>query len=215
LLHIIWTHENHLSGFEEQDAQEFLMGLFNIIHSQNCGELTKDGKCSCIVDKIFNGSLQSDVICSQCGNVSTTTDPVCDISLQLESSNCPTDSHSFTLENCLWRFTHSETLSNFYCDNCKLALSATKKLTISQAPTIACFHLKRFQYLKKSRSRSRKKIKSHVSFPEYFDLTPYLSSQLIENNNNNVDLNNNTYFFYLLWLVILVCQLKQVITFVI
>ena len=35
LLYLIWTHENHLAGFEEQDAQELLMALFNIIHSQN------------------------------------------------------------------------------------------------------------------------------------------------------------------------------------
>ena len=41
LLYLIWTHENHLAGFEEQDAQELLMALFNIIHSQHS---TDDGK---------------------------------------------------------------------------------------------------------------------------------------------------------------------------
>ncbi len=38
LLYLIWTHENHLAGFEEQDAQELLMALFNIIHSQNSND---------------------------------------------------------------------------------------------------------------------------------------------------------------------------------
>ena len=41
-----------------------------------------------------------------------------------------------------FRFTHSETLSNFYCDKCQLSMSANIKLTISQAPIVACFHLK-------------------------------------------------------------------------
>ena len=38
LLYLIWTYENHLAGFEEQDAQELLMALFNIIHSQNSND---------------------------------------------------------------------------------------------------------------------------------------------------------------------------------
>ncbi len=38
LLYLIWTYENHLSGFEEQDAQELLMALFNIVHSQNSND---------------------------------------------------------------------------------------------------------------------------------------------------------------------------------
>lgn len=40
------------------------------------------------------------------------------------------------------RFTHSETLSNFFCDKCQMSMSASIKLTISQAPIVACFHLK-------------------------------------------------------------------------
>ncbi|CAF0900338.1 unnamed protein product [Didymodactylos carnosus] len=221
LLYLIWTHENHLAGFEEQDAQEFLMALFNIIHSQNTTEASrlavfsiricnidlfhlfkaKDGKnCSCVIDKIFNGTLQSDVTCSRCGNVSIKEDPIRDISLQLDSTNCTNRTHeTFTLETCLRRFTHSETLSNFYCDHCELSMSATIKLTIAQAPVVACFHLKRFQYIKKSRSRSRKKISSHVAFSEYFDLTPYLSSTQSEINENKQQLstkNNNLYFLF-------------------
>lgn len=45
-----------------------------------------------------------------------------------------------TIEFC--RFTHSETLSNFYCDKCQMSMSANIKLMISQAPIVACFHLK-------------------------------------------------------------------------
>ena len=94
-----------------------------------------------------------------------------------------------------FRFTHSEALSNFYCDKCQLSMSANIKLTISQAPIVACFHLKvrmvkrervkidlacilfqRFQYVKKSRSKMRRKISAHISFPDQLDLTPYMTS---------------------------------------
>lgn len=105
-------------------------------------------------------------------------DLVRDISLQLPNSSTNEDLlplSSYSLENCLWRFTHSETLSNFYCDKCQLSMSANIKLTISQAPIVACFHLKRFQYVKKSRSKMRKKISSHISFPDELDLSPYMT----------------------------------------
>ncbi|CAF2941418.1 unnamed protein product [Rotaria sp. Silwood2] len=93
-------------------------------------------------------------------------------------------SSSFSLENCLWRFTHSETLSNFYCDKCQMSMTANIKLTISQAPIVACFHLKRFQYVKKSRSKMRKKISAHISFPDELDLTPYMTITNLTKENN-------------------------------
>jgi ubiquitin carboxyl-terminal hydrolase 22/27/51 len=85
LLYLIWTHENHLAGFEEQDAQELLMALFNIIHSQNSNDnstkiqlflgniififfsANDEKTCSCIIDRFFKGALQSEITCSQCG----------------------------------------------------------------------------------------------------------------------------------------------------
>ena len=39
--------------------------------------------CDCIVDTIFTGKLQSDVVCQTCKSVSTTIDPFWDISLDL------------------------------------------------------------------------------------------------------------------------------------
>jgi len=171
------------------------MGLFNIIHSQNSNDATKDGKtCSCIIDRFFKGALQSEITCSHCGSVSTKNDLVRDISLQLPSSSSSNDeslSSSFSLENCLWRFTHSETLSNFYCDKCQMSMSANIKLTISQAPIVACFHLKRFQYVKKSRSKMRKKISSHISFPDRLDLTPYMTTTTTAMNKEY-----NSYFLF-------------------
>lgn len=43
----------------------------------------KLANCDCIVHKTFAGLLQSNVTCSRCGNVTTTVDPMLDISLGL------------------------------------------------------------------------------------------------------------------------------------
>lgn len=195
LLYLIWTHENHLAGFEEQDAQELLMALFNIIHSQYSNDNSTDEKtCSCIIDRFFKGALQSEITCSQCGSVSRKNDLVRDISLQIPLSSSNDDSFSslsspsssaISLENCLWRFTHSETLSNFFCDKCQMSMSANIKLTISQAPIVACFHLKRFQYVKKSRSKMRKKLSTHISFSDELDLNPFLTKTNSNEENNH------------------------------
>lgn len=97
-------------------------------------------------------------------------------------------------------------MSNFYCDKCQMSMSANIKLMISQAPIVACFHLKvnncfrleinsfflsfvqRFQYVKKSRSKMRKKISAHISFPDQFDLTPYMTTSNTNREHPNYSL---------------------------
>ena len=39
--------------------------------------------CTCAIHQIFTGSLQSDVICHKCNNISATVEPFWDISLDL------------------------------------------------------------------------------------------------------------------------------------
>ena len=63
LLHTMWANANHVSGYDQQDAHEFFMALIQALHEhfvRNKGE-------ECIVDAIFNGSLQSTVTFDSCG----------------------------------------------------------------------------------------------------------------------------------------------------
>jgi ubiquitin carboxyl-terminal hydrolase 22/27/51 len=102
LLHLVWTHARHLAGYEQQDAHEFFIAALDVLHrhsvtvrdgNDNANGIIKGSvlspenpnKCSCIIDRIFTGGLQSDVTCTQCRNVSTTVDPFWDISLDLTS----------------------------------------------------------------------------------------------------------------------------------
>ncbi|KAK3091748.1 hypothetical protein FSP39_022316 [Pinctada imbricata] len=219
LLHLVWTNARHLAGYEQQDAHEFLIAALDVLH-RHCKGYTDDkllainrfftGKngttagnphhCNCIIDQIFTGGLQSDVTCQQCNNVSTTIDPIWDISLDLgpgpplpntnsSSSSSPTSGftnspgtyESTSLIDCLKRFTKPEHLGSsakIKCSICKSYQESTKQLTMKKLPVVACFHLKRFEHS----TGYHKKISTFVSFPEELDMTPFMSSS--RNNNN-------------------------------
>ncbi|KAK7111323.1 hypothetical protein V1264_010978 [Littorina saxatilis] len=87
LLHLVWTNARHLAGYEQQDAHEFLIAALDVLHRHCQGtnglSYSSSHHCNCIIDQIFTGGLQSDVTCKQCNNVSTTIDPIWDISLDL------------------------------------------------------------------------------------------------------------------------------------
>jgi len=70
LLHLIWTHARHLAGYEQQDAHEFFIAALDVMH-RHCKEsnplpTTNPHHCNCIIDQIFTGGLQSDVVCQAC-----------------------------------------------------------------------------------------------------------------------------------------------------
>lgn len=78
---------------------------------------------------------------------------------------------TITLDDCLKRFTETETLSQentWYCCVCKDHKQADKKIQIWELPDILCIHLKRF----KNHSMTSDKIDELVDFPiNGFDLT--------------------------------------------
>ncbi|CAO3588838.1 unnamed protein product [Absidia cylindrospora] len=80
-LQAMWMSLRELAGYAQQDAHEFFISALNHIHA-GCKDNTMVD-CQCIVHKTFAGVLQSNVTCSMCGNVTTTHDPMLDISLGL------------------------------------------------------------------------------------------------------------------------------------
>lgn len=71
LLHLIWTHAVHLARYEQQDAHEFFLATLDVLH-QHCSKSASSfnnlphKKCPCIIDQIFSGGLQNDVVCQKC-----------------------------------------------------------------------------------------------------------------------------------------------------
>ncbi|KAI8058934.1 uncharacterized protein B0P05DRAFT_599889 [Gilbertella persicaria] len=80
-LQSMWMSLKELAGYAQQDAHEFFISALNNIHA-GCEE-QKLANCECIIHKTFAGLLQSNVTCLRCRNVTTTCDPMLDISLGL------------------------------------------------------------------------------------------------------------------------------------
>ena len=184
LLHMTWQHAHHLAGYEQQDAHEFFIATLDLLHRHLIHRTEKrpGSACDCIVDTIFTGKLQSDVVCQSCRNVSTTIDPFWDISLDLPALSSKNNvSSPISLHDCLQRFTRPEHLGSsakIKCSTCKAYQESTKQLTMKKLPIVASFHLKRFEHS----SRLHKKISTRVAFPEHLDMTPFVSHQ--RNNNS-------------------------------
>ncbi|XP_003135158.1 ubiquitin carboxyl-terminal hydrolase 51 [Sus scrofa] len=197
LLHLIWIHAEHLAGYRQQDAHEFLIAILDVLHrhskEDSVGqEASNPNCCNCIIDHIFTGGLQSDVTCQVCHTVSTTIDPCWDISLDLPGS-CATFScqnperadgtvsrderipGNPSLTDCLQWFTRREHLGSsakIKCSSCQSYQESTKQLTMKKLPIVACFHIKRFEHV----GKQRRKINTFISFPLELDMTPFLSS---------------------------------------
>lgn len=77
----MWMSLKELAGYAQQDAHEFFISALNNIHA-GCEE-QKLSNCDCIIHTTFAGLLQSNVTCLRCRNVTTTCDPMLDISLGL------------------------------------------------------------------------------------------------------------------------------------
>ncbi|XP_037933651.1 ubiquitin carboxyl-terminal hydrolase nonstop-like [Teleopsis dalmanni] len=192
LLHLIWNHAKHLAGYEQQDAHEFLITTLDVLHrhcvkamneNESVNKLPPIAKincptqCSCIIDQIFTGMLQSDVVCQVCKGVSTTIDPFWDISLDLGEAEHGGASPK-TLIECLERYTRAEHLGSkqkINCSTCNSYQESTKQLSLRTLPVVASFHLKRFKYSKDK--KIDKKISNFISFPVEFDMTPFMSEK--------------------------------------
>lgn len=197
LLHLIWNHARHLAGYEQQDAHEFFIATLDILHhhcknAQTTSEKEKDKrdglatnnptKCSCIIDQIFTGRLQSDVVCQSCQGVSTTIDPFWDISLDLGEVQ-GTCGPPTSLIDCLERFTRAEHLGSsakIKCSSCKTYQESTKQLSMRTLPIVASFHLKRFEHS----SSVNKKISTFISFPAELDMTPFMAQRIDERSGD-------------------------------
>ncbi|KAG9049338.1 hypothetical protein FS837_010552, partial [Tulasnella sp. UAMH 9824] len=164
-LHAMWKAAAEVSGYQQQDAHEFFIAALNQIHASSRGSTSIS--CVCVVHSTFAGQLQSDVQCTKCGNVTTQTDLVLDISLDLGGKLGKDDN---TLAGCLRRFTRPENLES-RCSKCvNSSNEATKRLSIRKLPPVLCFTFKRFKH-----DNTATKIDTHIRFPANLNMAPYTS----------------------------------------
>ncbi|KAL5985669.1 hypothetical protein ACLOJK_027655 [Asimina triloba] len=209
-----WQHAANLASYEQQDAHEFFISILDGIHEKverdqrkgRQGARAGSGDC-CVAHRVFSGILRSDVTCTVCGFTSTTYDPCIDISLDLEPNQgtakaANTRSHSCngqtesvmsgqscgisTLMGCLDHFTRPEKLGpdqKLFCEHCKVRQESLKQMSIRKLPLVSCFHIKRFEH--SSIRKMSRKVDRYLQFPFSLDMTPYLSSSILQTRFGN------------------------------
>ncbi|KAG5030882.1 hypothetical protein AAZX31_06G054500 [Glycine max] len=155
----------------QEDAHEFIRFAIDAMQSvcldEFGGEKVVPPKHqeTTLIQHIFGGHLQSEVICTECEKNSNQYENMMDLNVEIHGD-------AASLEECLDQFTAKEWLhgDNMYkCDGCKGYVKAWKRLTVKRAPNILTIALKRFQ------SGRFGKLNKRVTFPETLDLSPYMS----------------------------------------
>lgn len=173
-LHAMWRSSKNLSGYEQQDAHEFLISVLGQLHTDLGGSAFA---CKCPVHTSFTGVLQSDVTCLSCGTINASFDPFIDISLDILTSSSnemiilDPNTSSLNLHECFQMFTHAEKLglNTYMCSTCNHTYQeATKQLSIRKSPEILTIHLKRFEH-----SLNTIKIDTFMQFPLEFSIFDY------------------------------------------
>ncbi|GMH10708.1 hypothetical protein Nepgr_012549 [Nepenthes gracilis] len=158
---------------KQEDAHEFMRFAVDTMQSlclDECGGeklLHPKSQETTLIQHIFGGQLQSQVICTQCNQVSNQFENMMDLTVEIQGD-------ATSLEECLEQFAAKEWLhgDNMYkCDRCNDYVKAWKCLTIHQAPNILTIALKRFQ------SGRFGKLNKRITFPGNLDLSPYMSEE--------------------------------------
>ncbi|XP_073356520.1 ubiquitin carboxyl-terminal hydrolase 17-like isoform X6 [Aegilops tauschii subsp. strangulata] len=156
---------------KEEDAHEFLRYAIDTMQSASMKEANANGahklaEETTLIQLMFGGYLRSKIKCTKCGVSSEHCERILDLTVEI-------DGDISTLEEALHRFTSSEVLdgdNRYHCTRCKSYERGKKKLTISEAPNILTIALKRYQ------SGMFGKINKAIRFPEYLNLSSYMST---------------------------------------
>ncbi|NXQ58124.1 UBP50 hydrolase, partial [Anthoscopus minutus] len=167
----------------QHDAQEFLICVLDDLHeafkevrAQLCqerrscavGASTRSSSGTSIITNLFEGELTYDIMCLTCKALSNRPENFTVLSLPIPSSRV------CSLQDCLECFFQPDTLTQnnqIHCYCCGGNRDATLRASITMAPPIIIFHLKRFAW----QDRHRKKLSTTVCYPiSDLDLSPYI-----------------------------------------
>ncbi|KAM6196135.1 LOW QUALITY PROTEIN: ubiquitin carboxyl-terminal hydrolase 50 [Sarcoramphus papa] len=165
----------------QQDAQEFLICVLNELHEalKNSSKRRRitDAKANrgsvsetSIITQLFEGQLSYDITCLECKTTIERPESFTVLSLPIPSKS------ACSLQDCLNCFFQQDTLTwnnQIHCSWCGTKQDAAVKATITKAPQIIIFHLKRFEW----QGKHKRKLSTDICYPlSNLDLSPYSST---------------------------------------
>lgn len=169
--HLKWIAK-HMRLGRQEDSHEFLRFVIegmqrNLLAGLDVKGMEPRVKETTLVHQVFGGYLQSRVHCLSCNHVSSTFDPLLDLSLEVRQAD--------TLERALAQYVRPERLAKanrYRCEHCGKLSDADKSMNIYQVPPVLTVHLKRFHMTPYGESV---KVNKHVEFPTDLDMGPFTS----------------------------------------
>ncbi|CBY12573.1 unnamed protein product [Oikopleura dioica] len=177
----------NFNGHIQQDVQEFFCQLLYKLEKERTKGCSED-ILNCVVNRMFTGQWQSEVICTQCSNSNLQIEKFNTLPLEFPNKyykNIGSQNKNVSLDFLLKIYTKSERLGRVYnCENCRInhnygrtrrqsvRTEADKRITVLESPKCLFVHLKRAKY---SHTSGQEKIACHVDFPEKLNLTPYMT----------------------------------------
>ncbi|XP_017660479.1 PREDICTED: inactive ubiquitin carboxyl-terminal hydrolase 50 [Lepidothrix coronata] len=162
----------------QHDAQEFLICVLDELHEafkessrhRAGAEARGSGSGTSIITQLFEGQLSYGITCLKCNTITDRPESFTVLSLPIPSRRV------CSLQECLDCFFQPDTLTRnnqIHCYWCGTNQDATVKATITRAPQIIIFHLKRFAW----QDKHRRKLSTTVDYPlQNLDLSPYSST---------------------------------------
>jgi ubiquitin C-terminal hydrolase len=156
---------------EEVEDKEYLIQVLNKLISENYNkEIIIRSKefwksylknNNSIISQIFTGLFCSKIRCNNCNNCNINFEPFNILEIQLTDKN---KNILQNLDECLQNFSSGETV-NYKCDACKVESTATKQITIFDAPPKLIIQLKRFNSPQTNMRFMGGKINNLIKFP--------------------------------------------------
>ncbi|KAH9285858.1 Ubiquitin carboxyl-terminal hydrolase 40 [Echinococcus granulosus] len=148
-----------------QDIQELNRLLFEQLENN-----LKDTSETTLISDLYKGVFRTTIKCLTCGQVSERNDEFQDVNLSV--------SHCDSIEDALNYHTQTEMLvgeNQYFCENCKSRVNATKTSKFTDLPPILTLSLSRFYFNPKTMEAC--KLDKMCSFPILLDMTTYLASK--------------------------------------
>ena len=164
-----------LSNFGIISDNSCIDNFLDYINKKYCFLIVKINNNSLFSNKDINFDLCSAEKCNPLNDKEKGTEEE-EMEIDDDEDNKYSNSNNITLDDCLQYFTEEECLekgNEWYCNQCKKRVMATKKIELFYLPRIMCICLTRF--LKKGRFYDYAKNNSYVEFPiESLNMKKYI-----------------------------------------